>query len=110
MAILSMRCETCGPVSVSHRESTLWLYRQPEVQASIQFECPGCEQLVMFPVVELMQGVVQATGIVEYEVHLDPTPDAPAIHTEELLNFHNQLEDDARVARAVSALTTAEER
>jgi hypothetical protein len=109
MATIRASCDDCGDVELTTADVVVQVCADDE-QGSYSFQCPSCGSVVVKPAeprtVDLLvaSGVAFARWSVPAEL-LEPRGGGRAIDHDELLDFHQFLDDDARVAEALLELS-----
>ena len=107
MATIRASCEQCGDVELTTDDVEVRVCADDN-QGSYSFECPSCARIVVKPAeprtVDLLiaSGVSYATWNLPAEM-LEPRGTGGLITHDELLDFHELLNDDERLAEALSA-------
>ena len=113
MTTIRTTCPKCGAVEMGI-DAVLLSLRTGAGEGSYRFLCPGCLDTVEKPadqkVVALLMSVgVDVEGFEEAEQDslfqardLEERPDGPPLTVDDLISFHFLLQDDDRLARALS--------
>jgi uncharacterized Zn finger protein len=111
MATIRASCDHCGDVELTTADVAVRVCNEDN-QGSYSFQCPTCGVVVVKPAeprtVDLLvaSGVSYATWSVPAEL-LEPRGIGDAISHDDLLDFHQLLEDDDRLAEALHSLLQA---
>lgn len=108
MATIRASCEFCGDVELTTADVHVRVCTL-DSQGTYSFRCPTCDMTVVKPAeartVDLLvaSGVSYTTWSPPLEL-TEPRGSGGPITHDELLDFHDQLEDDLALANALSAL------
>lgn len=96
MTNIRATCPTCGEVDLTASDIDLWIGKN-EDDSMYVFDCPSCVERVQKPadariIRLLISGGVKATVLEEA-----PSPDAPVLTYDDLLDFHAQLDSDEAI-------------
>lgn len=111
MATIRASCDQCGDVELTTADVAVRVCNEDN-QGSYSFQCPTCGVIVVKPAeprtVDLLvaSGVSYATWSVPAEL-LEPRGVGGAITHDDLLDFHQFLNDDDRLAEALLSLLQA---
>jgi hypothetical protein len=108
MATIRASCDHCGDVELTTADVEVRVCVEDN-QGSYSFECPECSSIVVKPAeprtVDLLvaSGVSCTTWSVPAEL-LEPRGEGDSISHDDLLDFHQLLADDDRLAAAMESL------
>lgn len=111
MATIRASCDHCGDIELTTADVAVQVCVDDN-QGSYSFQCPECAAIVVKPAeprtVDLLvaSGVSCATWSVPAEL-LEPRGHGASISHDDLLDFHQLLSDDARLAEAMESLLQA---
>lgn len=111
MATIRASCEECGDVELTTADVAVRVCADDN-QGSYSFQCPTCGVIVVKPAEPRTVDLLVASGV-EYAMWnlpaelLEPRGSGSVIDHDELLDFHQFLDDDDRVAEALLELLSS---
>jgi hypothetical protein len=95
VATIRASCPTCGDIELTSGDVTV-LVCATNNQGSYAFQCPTCRLAVSKPAESRVVDLLVSTGVKlsvwQFPAELDEVHEGPALTTDDLIEFHFQLE------------------
>lgn len=95
MTTIKATCGSCGEVSLSPEDIELRVDRRDAEASFYAFTCPTCLEIVRKPANDRVVRLLITGGVVVQELRPQPRFTGPRLTHDDLLDFHQLLEDDS---------------